>query len=318
MTGTDNPRPIPVRQVYLFRKDISLGSVTDLAGTETIIDLHRTMDRYARYGVDLANTFRDGVFRKVLPTAEGPRLISIYTSNAGIQLDVTPHLDDLGPVKKAAEKLIGLSFPLAPFYQFTQKDAVLAEITSRNPGFRPTLHVDPFEMIVSAITAQQINLRFAFTTRSRLVREFGEQLEMNGDIYYAFPAPERLADVREEQFRELQFSGQKSRYICTLARSITSGETDLQAISRQDDDTVVKQLTALLGVGRWTADWFLARFLGRGDAIAAGDLAVKKSIERFYFNCEKVSEGEIRAFAARWGDYTNLAVHYLLTSHVAG
>ncbi|MBT5874951.1 MAG: DNA-3-methyladenine glycosylase 2 family protein, partial [Candidatus Latescibacteria bacterium] len=84
------------------------------------------------------------------------------------------------------------------------------------------------------------------------------------------------------------------------------------------DDRGVKQLTALLGVGRWTADWFLARFLGRGDAIAAGDLAVRKSIERFYFKGEKVSEEQIRAFAARWGDYTNLAVHYLLTSHVAG
>lgn len=276
------------------------------------------MDRYTRYCEDLANTFREGVFRKVLQTSEGLCLMSLSASEGGICLDVAPQPSDYGAVKRAAEKLLGLAFPLPSFYEFAQRDEVLAEAVENNHGFRPTLHVDPFEMIVAAITAQQINLQFAFTTRSRLVREFGEQIQVNGQTYYAFPTPERLADVREEVLRDLQFSGQKSRYICNLARRITAGETDLYAISREDDETVVKQLTALLGVGRWTADWFLARYLGRGDAIAAGDLAVKKSIERFYFDGEKVSEEQIRTFAARWGDYANLAVHYLLTSHAAG
>jgi|TARA_B100000315_G_scaffold257606_1_gene307004 DNA-3-methyladenine glycosylase II len=89
----------------------------------------------------------------------------------------------------------------------------------------------------------------------------------------------------------------------------------LSEIARADDASILRELTALVGIGRWTVDWFLARFLGRGEAIAAGDLAVRRAIQYFYFNGAKVDEKRIRQFAARWGEFTNLAIHYLLTAY---
>ena len=116
----------------------------------------------------------------------------------------------------------------------------------------------------------------------------------------------------------MQFSRQKERYILNLARAAGSGEIDLDGLRELDDASVQEQLTGLVGIGRWTADWFLARYLGRGHVIAAGDLAVRRSIERHYFDGERVSEEQIRDFAARWGDFTNLAVQYLLADYGSG
>ena len=78
------------------------------------------------------------------------------------------------------------------------------------------------------------------------------------------------------------------------------------------NDAVIERLTRLRGLGRWTADWFLARCLGRGDVCPAGDLAVRKAFDHYYGRGCALSERAIRRRASAWGGYQNLAVHYLL------
>lgn len=316
-----------------------------VADRGTIIDFDATLDRYRRYGTDLANRFEAGVFSKVVRTAGGPCLVSLYRVEDRIELRLTPRDGAARPDSPvinaasgtasgaasgaasytaideaiaAAGKILGLAFPLQAFYAFASGDPVLAAAAQNHHGLRPNLQVDPFEMIVSSITAQQINLGFAYTVRSRLVAEYGEPHVFDGETHYAFPTPDRMAEAKPGDLLPLQFSRQKERYILNLARSIREGEIDLAGLAEKDDASVERELTALVGIGRWTADWFRARFLGRGNVIAAGDLAVKRSIERHYFDGERVSEEQIRDFADRWGDYTNLAVQYLLADYGSG
>ncbi len=296
-----------------------------LTDRDTIIDFEATLDRYRRYGSDLANRFEDGVFSKVIPTPKGPCLIAVQQVDGRIEMEMKPGVRAVEPDQSvsavaldAARKVLGLGFPLRAFYDFASQDPVLASSVERHHGLRPNLQVDPFEMIVASITAQQINLRFAYTVRGRLVAEYGEISQINGEPYYAFPAPERLADLNPGDLLPLQFSRQKERYILNLARAVCSGEIDLAGLAEKDDTTVQRELTALVGIGRWTADWFLARYLGRGNVLAAGDLAVKRSIERHYFDGARVSEEQVRDFAVRWGDFTNLAVQYLLADYGSG
>ena len=296
-----------------------------VADRGTIIDFEATLDRYRRYGTDLANRFEAGVFSKVVRTAGGPCLLSLYRIEDRIELSLTPEdgaaRSDSPATDEAiaaAGKILGLSFPLQAFYAFAAGDPVLSAAVENHHGLRPNLQVDPFEMIVSSITAQQINLGFAYTVRSRLVAEYGEPHVFDGEIHYAFPTPDRMAEASPGDLLPLQFSRQKERYILNLARSIREGEIDLAGLAEKDDATVERELTALVGIGRWTADWFRARYLGRGNVIAAGDLAVKRSIERLYFDGERVPEEQIREFADRWGDYTNLAVQYLLADYGSG
>ena len=296
-----------------------------VAGEDTVIDFQATLDRYRRYGSDVANRFRDGVFSKVIETGKGPCLIALYRSEDRIKLRLTPSNSSvkadstvIDAALRAAQKILGLSFPLPAFYAFASEDPVLSAAVDRHHGLRPNLQVDPFEMLVSSITAQQINLGFAYTVRGRLVSEYGECMDFGGETHYAFPTPGRLAQLNPGDLVPLQFSRQKERYIINLAQAIRSGEVDLDGLAKMDDASVHRTLTALVGIGRWTADWFLARYLGRGNVIAAGDLAVRRSIERHFFNGERVSEERIREFADRWGEFTNLAVQYLLADYGSG
>jgi len=94
---------------------------------------------------------------------------------------------------------------------------------------------------------------------------------------------------------------------------VVRGTLDLDGLMTAPSADVIATLTALRGLGRWTADWFLARCCGRGDICPAGDLAVRKAFEHHYARRGRtLSEEGIRRRARVWGAHQNVAVHYLL------
>src|SRR2546425_1007495 len=84
------------------------------------------------------------------------------------------------------------------------------------------------------------------------------------------------------------------------------------ALAAAPSEVVIERLTRERGLGRWTADWFLARCLGRGDVCPAGDLGVRRAFEHFYGRARTRSEEAIRRRARAWGEHQSLAIHYLL------
>jgi DNA-3-methyladenine glycosylase II len=175
---------------------------------------------------------------------------------------------------------------------------VLAGIVERLAGFRPPLTPDPFEMLVGAITAQQVSLFAALAIRNRLVERFGER---HGEAS-SFPTRARLAAAREEELLELGFSRRKAEYVIDLARS----ELDLDALSALPDDEVKARLIAQRGLGEWSAEWFLARHLARPHAWPWGDLALRKAVADLYRGLD------VREARQRFHPYENLSAHYLL------
>jgi DNA-3-methyladenine glycosylase II len=175
---------------------------------------------------------------------------------------------------------------------------VLAPLVKRLRGLRPPLAPDPWETLVTSITAQQVSLQAAFAIRNRFIRAFGEPFAHA----YAFPARERLASVAMEALTPLGFSRRKAEYVVGLARS----ELDLDGLATLPDEEVKARLVALPGIGEWTADWFLARHLARPDAWPAGDLGLRKAVLHFY------GEEDTRAAGDRFSGHRNLAAHYLL------
>jgi len=196
---------------------------------------------------------------------------------------------------------LGGPFALDPFYAFAKTEPVLAGIVPALSGFRPPLSPDPYETLVSAITAQQISLRAAFAVRNRFIQAFGVKAE----VAYAFPTRERVALAEPEEIVSLGFSRRKAEYAIAIARS----DLDFLGLAAVPDDEVKAALTALPGIGEWTADWFLARHLARPDAWPAGDLGLRKAVVHFY------GEEDTRAAGDRFPGFRNLAAHYLLTGH---
>ena len=131
----------------------------------------------------------------------------------------------------------------------------------------------PFEALVVAITTQQISLHAAASIRGNLVRRYG----VRHDVAWEFPTREQVKQLRPRHFTPLGFSRAKAEYVLELAHS----DLDLDGLAALDDDEVIAALTSVRGLGRWTADWFLARHLARPHAWPAGDLGVRKAVSTF-------------------------------------
>jgi len=223
----------------------------------------------------------------------GGREVRIEPAPGGV--DVDPFDDE---IRRVVEKLLGVEFDLAPFYAWSAGDPVLGPITVRLRGLRPPLSPDPFETLVTSITAQQVSLFAAFAIRSRMIERLGER----GDVAHAFPTRERLAAADESELVALGFSRRKAEYVVGLARS----DLDLDALAGLDDDEVRARIVSVRGLGAWTAEWFLARHLARPRAWPAGDIALRRAVEVLY-------GVPVEAMGLRLDPFQNLSAHYLLT-----
>jgi DNA-3-methyladenine glycosylase II len=280
------------------------------------LDVTGTLARYRLWGEDPANRVEDDVFRRVLRC--NGALVPYEVRWSGPLDDVRLAIDVAGDGGAGAaavaevRRLFGLDFDLPGFYRMAKGDAALAPLVAPLYGLRPTLAPTPLEMLVGSITAQQVNLSFAFACRARLVRRYGTPVRRDGAEVWAFPDAAALARARVAGLRALKYSTRKAEYIRDLARAVVTGALDLDGLAAAANADVIARLTALRGLGRWTADWFMARCHGRGDVCPAGDLAVRKAFERYYGRGRALSEEAIRRRARAWGPHQNLAVHYLL------
>jgi 3-methyladenine DNA glycosylase/8-oxoguanine DNA glycosylase len=254
-------------------------------------DFALTTERFRAFGADSANLWHEGGLHRVVRGRE----VRIEAAEEGVEAE--PLDAETEPVVRT---VLGLVFDLDGFYAWAADDDVLATLAQRLAGFRPPLTPDPFEMLVGAITAQQVSVFAALAIRNRLIERFG----VRAGRAWAFPTRERLAGAREDELAALGFSRRKAEYVVALARS----ELDLDALAALPDDEVKARLVAERGIGEWTAEWFLARHLARPHAWPWGDLALRKAVADLYGGLDA------RDARARFHPYENLAAHYLLLS----
>ena len=264
-------------------------------------DFELSTGRFRAFGPDRANLWHDGVlFRAV-----GGREVRIEAAPGGVRVE--PLDRETRPV---VPKLLGAEFDLAAFAEFAAGDPVLARVVRALTGLRPPLAPDPFEALVTSVTAQQVSLFAAFAIRNRLIDAFG----VPAGRATAFPRRERLAAASPDELVPLGFSRRKAETVVELARA----EIDYGDLERLPDEDVKAALTSLRGIGEWTADWFLARHLARPEAWPAGDLGLRKAVARFYGDGRDLSTEEVRAIGARFAPFQNLTAHYLLAGLLRG
>lgn len=258
-------------------------------------DFELSTRRFRDFGSDGATVLVDeGLYRVV-----AGREIGITTASGGVAIEP-------GSEEAAAEvgRLLGLPFDLDAFRAWAADEPTLAPVVELLRGFRPTLNPQPFEALVIAITTQQISLRAAAAIRGNLVRTYGVAHEHA----WEFPTRERIRELRPRHFTPLGFSRAKAEYVLELAHS----DLDLDGLASLEDDEVIARLTSVRGLGRWTADWFLARHLARPHAWPAGDLGVRKAVSTFYAAGRSLSIEEVRRMSERFAPFENLSAQFLL------
>ncbi len=188
-------------------------------------------------------------------------------------------------------------------------DPVMADLARR---VRPISVTPPAEgppdllgALLRQIAGQQISTVAAAAILGRLRERFG-----GGGT----PAPAALAAAGEEGLRAVGLSRAKAASVQDLASRVADGRLDLTALPTLGDDAVRDALTAVRGIGRWSADLVLLRELGRPDVLPSGDLGIRKAVQAVYGLPALPTAREVDALGERWRPHRSTATRLLYAS----
>jgi len=180
--------------------------------------------------------------------------------------------------------------------EFGSPDGVL-----RRRGPRPT---DAYGALLRSIVGQQLSTKAARTIYERLTQLYEGRT----------PTPAELIATDPDALRGVGLSRAKAAYLRDLAEHVEDGELDLDRIAELPDEEVSAQLTAVKGLGQWTADMFLIFHLGRPDVLPVGDLGVRRAVQNAYELGELPDAAELARIAEPWRPHRSLACLYLWRS----
>jgi len=163
---------------------------------------------------------------------------------------------------------------------------------------------DPYGALLRSIVGQQLSTKAARSIYGRLTELFDGRA----------PTPQELLDADPEVVRSAGLSRPKVSYLRSLAEHVVSGELELDRLADLPDEEVTREVTAVKGLGQWTADMFLIFHLGRPDVLPVGDLGVRRAVQRAY-GLEELPDAEtLERLGERWRPYRSLASLYLWES----
>jgi len=193
----------------------------------------------------------------------------------------------------------------------------LARLIQRRPGLRVAGAVDRFDLALRAVLGQQVTVRGASTLAGRLVRQFGELLAVTPVFLDGRAVPithlpvtaERLADASEASIAEIGLPRSRAACVAGLARAVAGGELpELTSDAPTGDPaTFIRRLTAVPGIGAWTATYIAMRALHWPDAFPESDLGLRKAMGG-------LTPAKLRAAAEAWRPWRAYAAQHLWAS----
>ena len=160
-----------------------------------------------------------------------------------------------------------------------------------------------FNTVMRVIVGQQLSVKAAATIWGRVEALAGEEAA-TGDY----------AQISDEALRGAGLSRQKISYVRSLCERVDDGTLDFEQLKGMSDADAVKAITAVKGLGVWSAHMYLMFSLGRADIMPVGDLAVRVGIGRIIGHAERPNEKECHTIGQRWAPYRSMmalmAWHY--------
>jgi AraC family transcriptional regulator of adaptative response / DNA-3-methyladenine glycosylase II len=245
-------------------------------------------------------------YRRALDLPHGSGVATLSDGGDG-SLRCVLQLEDLRDLTMAAKRLrhlFDLDADPAAVGDVLGRDPVLAPAVGAVPGLRIPGHVDGNELIVRAVIGQQVSVSGARTIAGRLSDAHGRPLRSAvGSVVRTFPTVDVIAGLSPA---DLPMPTGRGRALVQVAERLASGDIVLDPGA--DRDEVSAKLLALPGIGPWTVAYVRMRALGDPDAFLAGDLGVRRVLDRLGTS---PGEGSALALAEQWRPYRAYALQYL-------
>lgn len=226
--------------------------------------------------------------------------------------DGSPDADTELPAGADLERILGLSADLSEFFRLVESDPHLGPIAERMRGVKPPRFPTVFEALVNGVACQQLSIDVGIHLLNRLTGKYGLVVPGSEGEQRVFPGPGELAGCEPDELRQLGFSLAKGRTIIDASRAIVTGDLDLEELEDFAYDEAMSRLTALWGVGRWTAEYVLLRGLGRLDVFPGDDIGAHNKLRNLLAIDSELDYDRVGELVARWHPYAGLVYFHLL------
>ena len=188
----------------------------------------------------------------------------------------------------------------------TEKDSVLAPIISHAGLCTIQPHHNYYQELVDSIISQQLSVHAARSIEGRFQELFDGK----------FPTAEQILTTDVETLRGIGFSYAKGRYVLDLAQHIVDGRVSFDSLDTRTNDEIIKELTAVKGIGEWTVHMFLMFCMGRLDVLPVGDLGIRNGVRKLYGFDDVPTPAQIAEIAQKnhWHPYESVASWYVWQS----
>lgn len=185
---------------------------------------------------------------------------------------------------------------------FSKFDPVLFSYFDRvATGITITKSKTPFIDLIESIISQQLSEKAASTICSRFYTLFNTPTISSGQIL----------SLKDQALRSVGISWSKVSYIKAIASAVDAGEIDFHMLKTLENEEVIKELTKIKGIGRWTAEMFLMFSLGREDVFSYGDLGLRRAIMNVYGLEKDPTVVQMKQLEKKWMPYRTFASRLL-------
>ena len=218
----------------------------------------------------------------------------------------TTHLHER-QLQERVRWLVSADLDLRPFYRLAAPHPIMGPVSRSLNGLKPLRPLSLFEMVVIAITEQQLSLAAAFHIRERLITRFGTPFEG----LWIFPTPETLADAPLGGLKDCGLSGRKAQYVKGFAKRVAEGKFDLDALTRKSDVDARACLMSQRGLGAWSAQYILVRGFGRPDCLPSADVGLRRAAGQYFARGRQLSPEQLEQALLPFTPFRGLAAFYL-------
>ncbi|GAB4513555.1 MAG: hypothetical protein OHK0046_14380 [Anaerolineae bacterium] len=274
----------------------------------------------ARYTHPMADALHAGAYWRALTFPEGLalfRVVSTAPADAP-RLDVTQEAGAVVPEQAVLARLghiLGVEIDHRPFYAMAQADADprLWQMIEPITGLRFLRTDSTYEALMMTIIEQQIAWTAAQKAQRWLVEWGGQAITHDGRTFYAFPAPERIANATLNDLAPLKITFKRMQVMIDVSQQIVMGELALEAVQQLPLEAAYALLVGIKGIGHWTATWTLQRTLGVHNYVGHNDVALQAAVNHYFYGGQgRIPPQQVVDTFARYGDYAGLAANYTI------